>query len=432
MASLNEIPDRLNQESVRSLFQRMYSATETEILHQIKRYNSLATRYPGIFAATDDIRFFSTPGRIELAGNHTDHNNGCVLASAVNIDILSAAATTSDNIVTLYSDGVADPFIIDLARLKIDENEKGTTNALVRGIAAKFHSEGLKIGGIKAVLTSDVGIGSGLSSSAAFEVLIATIFNRFYNKGVLARLQLAQFGQFAENNFFGKPCGLMDQIACSLGGIVAIDFKKPQSPEVKRIRTDLLSGKTSILVADTGGTHTDLTDDYAHVGNEMRMVAAYFQKQSCRELSWPEFRRKIPELRKKTGDRAVLRAMHFFQENERVRQQMIALEKDDLTSFLNLMAESGTSSWKQVQNIFAAKCPENQGVALGLSMTEQFLQNIPQSACRVHGGGFAGTIIVFLPNEKVPDYQALMEPVFGPGCVQKLAVRNNGTLEVKL
>ncbi len=405
MAAINEIQNELNQESVRALFRKLYANDEAIVQQQIRRYANLTDRIPDLFSSADDIRFISTPGRTELGGNHTDHNNGCVLAAAVNIDAVAAVAKTDDMQAVLYSDAFAEPFIVDLQNLEFHREEKGTTHALIRGIAAILRMHGYEIGGFKAVMSSDVALGCGLSSSAVIELIVATILNRLYNHGILSRMQMASFGRFAENNYFGKPCGLMDQIACAFGGIVAIDFKKPANPEVKRVRTTFPPEQTSMLIVDTGEDHADLTGHYAAVPAEMFAVAQFFNKESGRELDWQSLQKYLPDLREKTGDRAVLRMLHFLQENERVSKQTQALECGEFATFFKLVNDSGDSSWRQLQNVSAGENPQKQSLALGLALTAQFLQNMANSACRVHGGGFAGTMQVFLPREHVSDYK---------------------------
>jgi galactokinase len=307
--------------------------------------------------------------------------------------------------------------------------ERGTTAALIRGIASRFRQRGYAVGGFRACVASDVPVGSGLSSSASIEVLIATILNKLYNGGRIEPKQIAVIGQHAENVYFGKPCGLMDQIVCAVGGIVSIDFNDPGSPLVEKIGFDFAAAGYSLLVVDTGGSHADLTEDYASIPREMRSVAAQFGRQVCREISEHELLSRLAELRGSVGDRAILRALHFLHENRRVDLQAEALRKNDMQGFLRLVGESGSSSFRWLQNCFTPRAATEQGIPLALALAEGFIRRY-EGACRVHGGGFAGTILVFLPRARVEEFRSLMESVFGSGCVKVLRVRPQGSMEI--
>ncbi len=418
----------LNSQKLRSIFSEIYCSCDDKVLaKKIKRIECLVDKYKQRFQE-NDLHFFSTPGRTEIGGNHTDHNHGRVLAGSVNLDSIAVAAITNSNTITLHSEGYPNPFCVNLNQLEKIPAEKETTSALIRGIAARFKQLGLNIGGFNACVTSDVLPGSGLSSSASIEVLIGTIFNYLFNAGQISPQEIAIIGQYAENEYFGKPCGLMDQTTCAVGGIVTIDFENPNKPVVKKVNFDFASQNYCLLVVNTGGNHADLTDDYASVPREMKSVAHEFGAEVCREIHYDDFINKIRALRPKVSDRAILRAFHFLGDNARVVEQVAALEKGDFLKFLSLVNDSGNSSFKWLQNIYTTKNIHEQGVSLALAITEKYISDIGEGACRVHGGGFAGTIQVFLPNETVSDYTKLIESVFGEGKSSALSIRPLGTL----
>ncbi len=405
----------------------LYGTDSTALSKQVRRYQTLVQEFQQRFQpSTFDL--FSAPGRTEIGGNHTDHHRGKVLAASINLDSIAAAAPIADQHITVYSQGYEEPFVIDLNDLEPRDLERWTTPALIRGIAARFQQLGYQVGGFKACITSEVMVGSGLSSSAAFEVLIGTILNNFYNENTVEALGLAQIGQYAENVYFGKPCGLMDQVACATGGIVAIDFANPQQPRIEKIEFDFAKANYCMLVVDTGGQHADLTEDYAAIPREMQAVARQFGKNFCREIGRDEILNNIPQLRAQVGDRAVLRALHFFDENERVDREIAALRAGDFFAFLRAVNASGHSSLCWLQNCFTPQKVTEQGVMLALALTENFLTARGEGACRVHGGGFAGTIQVFLPSESVADYTELMEGIFKRGSVQALSIRPVGPM----
>jgi len=412
-----------------ALFETMYGKKRAELNRQAERYALLVQKFEMRFGPAD-IHFFSTPGRTEIGGNHTDHNWGRVLAGSVNLDSVAAAAETDSATIQIYSDGFDGVFDVDLNRLERVDSERGTTAALIRGIAARFHQLGLNIGGFNAYVNSEVLQGSGLSSSASIEVLIGTILNFFYNDSAVTAEKIAMIGQFAENEYFSKPCGLMDQTACAVGGIVTIDFREPSRPDVKKVHFNFAAQQYSLVVVDTGGNHADLTDDYAAVPREMKSVATALGGAVCRDLDMARLLPNIRTLRETVGDRAILRAIHFLQDNDRVRQQVAALEQGDFHRFLELVKASGNSSFKWLQNIYTVKNVQEQGVTLALALTEQYLGEIAAGACRVHGGGFAGTIQVFLPDAAVAGYQQMMAGVFGADSVKVLSIRPIGTVHV--
>jgi len=412
-----------------SKFTEIYGKDPGILALQHKRYEELADFFARKFG-TGELNYFSTPGRTEIGGNHTDHNHGRVLAGSINLDSVALAAKTSTGTVTVHSMGYKTPFHVDLVDLGVNKSEEGTTTALIRGIAARLVELGYRIGGFNAVLTSDVLPGSGLSSSASIEVLIGTIFNALFNESKISPETLAIVGQYSENKYFGKPCGLMDQVACAMGGIITIDFKDPQSPVIKKVDFDFDAQNYNLIVVDTGGSHSDLTDDYASVPQEMKSVARSLGVSVCRDLSMDDLLKGMATLRSTTGDRPLLRAIHFIGENNRVVRQVNALMNNDFQRFLDLIRESGNSSYKRLQNIYSPKSTREMGVALALALTEDYLMQINAGACRVHGGGFAGTIQVFLPSDAVAAYVKLMEPVFGTGSVHALKIRSLGTLHL--
>lgn len=415
-----------------SLYRRiasLYTADESALARQRRRWLALLESHLER-SPRSEARLFSTPGRTEIGGNHTDHNRGRVLAAAVDLDSIAVAGKNDTNVITLRSREYAQPFTVSLEDLSPAENERGTTTSLIRGTAAGFEQKGYRVGGFDAVMASDVPVGSGLSSSASVEVLIGTILSALYNGGTVGPLEVAKIGQDAENRHFGKPCGLMDQIACAMGGIVAIDFKDPASPLVERVEFDFTAAGVALLVVDTGGTHADLTEDYASIPREMRAVAAQFGADVCREISPGQLFGAVRTLRGAVGDRAILRAMHFLEENDRVSVQLNALRRNDVEAFLRLVRESGLSSFRWLQNCTTVHTVREQGIALALALTERFLDEHGAGACRVHGGGFAGTILIFLPEGSVPSYRELMESAFRPGCVRKLRIRNLGSAEL--
>ncbi len=410
------------------IFSEIYcSQDHNNLAEKIKRFENLIEKFKQKFKE-NDLHYFSTPGRTEIGGNHTDHNHGRVLAGSVNLDSIAVAAKNNSNQVTIHSEGYPRPFIVNIDQLEKMKEEKETTSALIRGIAARLKQLGFQIGGFNACITSDVLPGSGLSSSASIEVLIGTIFNYLFNKGNISPQQIAIIGQYTENEYFGKPCGLMDQTTCAVGGIVTIDFINPKKPVVKKVKFDFASQNYSLLVVDTGGNHADLTDDYASIPREMKSVASELKAEVCREIQYDELIHKIKELRPKVGDRAILRAFHFLGDNARVEEQVKALEQGDFQKFLSLINDSGNSSFKWLQNIYTTTNVHEQGVSLALAITEKYISDIGEGACRVHGGGFAGTIQVFLPNPVVAEYIKLVESIFGESKAVVLNIRTHGTI----
>ncbi len=412
-----------------------------------ERLRSLILTMTAAFPETEaEIRVFSAPGRTELGGNHTDHNHGRVVAASIQLDALACVSPRSDGKVVFRSGGYPDA-AVDLTNLARRDEETGTTESLIRGIANEFSTRGVKIGGFTAVASNTVLSGSGLSSSAAIEVLMGTIFDGLYGTGKMGAVEVAIIGQRAENLYFGKPCGLMDQVACASGGAVAIDFEDPENPVVQAVPFDPAAAGWALCVVDTGGSHADLTADYASIPADMKAIAAELGVQVLRESSKEKVLSETVRLRKKFGDRAVLRALHFFEENDRAARMLevlqaaaAAAESNDgsgqaaaIDSFLTLVDQSGTSSWEWLQNVWTPKAPEEQGVALAQALTREFLKENYEGrgTCRVHGGGFAGTIQAYIPKEAMKEYVRWMGSVFGEKSVTPLRIRGVGATELR-
>lgn len=370
---------------------------------------------------------FSAPGRTEISGNHTDHQHGCVLAAAVNLETVARVTLRTDYVICVCSEGY-DPVEIRLDDLSIHETEINTTAALIRGVAAAFQQRGCTLGGFDAAVSSTVLPGSGLSSSAAFEVLIGTIVNELFFAGSLSAVEIAQIGQYAENVYFGKPCGLMDQTASSVGGMVFIDFCDPAQPIVEKLEFDFSAAGHALCIIDSGADHTDLTDEYAAIPGELKAVCQKFGREVLRDIPEAEFLAALPTLRGQVSDRAILRAVHFYQENARVLRQVAALRRGDFDSFLALVKESGQSSYMYLQNVTPAGCVAHQEVAVSLALCDVLLGG--RGAFRVHGGGFAGTVQAFVPHDMLPSFQAGIEAVLGQGSCHVLSIRQEGGIRV--
>ena len=403
----------------------IYGQRGCMLVAQTTRYTCLIKRHEELVNAEGCLYMISAPGRTEIGGNHTDHNNGKVLTAAVNLDTLAAVTPRQDMVVSVHSEGF-EPVCLSLEDLSMHPEEINTTAALIRGVAAKFVSDGRKVGGFNAVVTSNVRGGSGLSSSAAFEVLICAIFDELYNPdNRLDAKRRAQISQFAENEYFGKPSGLMDQMASSVGGLSYIDFKE-DNPVVQPMAYDFAAKGYAMVVVNTGGSHDDLTPSYASIPTEMRAVAACFGEKNLRRVLPEQFMQSIGTVREKLkgqhADRAILRASHFFNENRRVCEEMSALKNDDLPEFLRLVIESGRSSFNYLQNVYPSA--EREELALALMLAESILGDC--GAWRVHGGGFAGTTLNFVPQKKLDAFLKEMESVFGAHCCNVLDIRPVG------
>jgi galactokinase len=408
----------------------LYGNQASRLEVEKKRYLDLLGKFTATYPGQKDVFFFSSPGRTEVGGNHTDHNGGRVLAATVDLDIIAVAARRADLVIQVASEGYQ-PEMIVLDDLSVLEKEKFTSAALIRGVCAGMKESGFSIGGFDAVIISRVPKGSGLSSSAAYEVLIATILDYFYNQARMDAVLKAQICQYAENQYFGKPCGLMDQTTCAVGGFVTIDFQDFSHPLVKKVNFDFSLWGYSLVIIDTGGSHADLNEDYAAIKNEMQSIARFFGGKVLREFSLERVLQNLPALREQVGDRAILRTMHFYQDDQRVVEQVNALEANDMSRFLQLVNESGASSWKLLQNCYTPADIRVQSITLGLALSQVLLQG-SQAACRVHGGGFAGTIQVFAPKHLLENYLQQMRSVFGSQACQALQIRPVGATVVNL
>lgn len=412
---------------VRRKLTEIYPAEQQQA--QIQRYRTAEMGFAEHFGELGEHRFFSAPGRTEICGNHTDHNNGKVLAASVNLDIIAVVEPTDDNCVTIKSMGFPEDKI-DLSDLAPREEEKNTSAALIRGVLKGFAKNGHIIGGFRAYTSSSVMVGSGLSSSAAFEVLVGTIISHMFNNGEITPVKVAQIAQFAENEYFGKASGLMDQVASSVGGFVAIDFKDNDIPVIEPIKCDLAAYGHALCIVDAKGDHADLTEEYSTIPREMKAVAGFFDCKTLRSLSLPDIMLNINVLRDQFGDRAVLRAIHFFHENERVEKLVHALKNEQFENFLMSVRESGDSSYKYLQNVYSNNDIKHQCLSIALEAAESTLHR--KGACRVHGGGFAGTIQAFVPFDSLKQFRMNMERVFGNGSCHVLSIRGVGGCEVLL
>lgn len=399
---------------------------------QRERYATLTENFKSYFSVEGDdgIEYFSAPGRTEIGGNHTDHQHGRVLAAAVNLDIIAAAKKRDDSMIRLKSHEYTKFDEIDISVLEPKSMEREKSASLIRGIAARVSELGYKVGGFDCYTTSNVLKGSGLSSSAAFEVLVVTVLNHFYNDDKIDPVTVAQIAQYAENVYFGKPSGLMDQTASSVGGFTAIDFNDPKKPVLEKIEFNLSDYGHKLCIVDTRGSHADLTNEYAAVPVEMKSVAEFFGKSVLREVDEIEFYKSIPALREKLGDRAVLRAIHFFDENRRAKEEADKLKEKDFDAFRALVKDSGNSSLMKLQNVFASSDPAHQGLTLALALTGRLLKD--RGAYRVHGGGFAGTIQAYVPDDLLDEYKTMIESVFGEGTCYVLNIRTSGGTKITL
>lgn len=407
---------------------RLYGCSEAEAPVFAARYEKVLCDLQGAFGPHETGALFSAPGRTELGGNHTDHQRGCVLAGSVNMDILAAVAPNDLRQIRLKSEGY-DPIIVDIVDLQKRMEEENTSAAIVRGTCKAFEDLGAKLTGLDIAMISNVPKGSGVSSSAAFEVLLCTILNElFLGENKADAVKIAQIGQWVENVYFGKPCGLMDQMACSVGGAVAIDFADPAHPIVEQIDFDLHKFGHALCIIDSGADHADLTDEYAAIPGECKAVAKLCGKEVLREVEFDLFLQNMAECRKELGDRAVLRALHFFRENARVPHQVKAIREGDFDAFLALEKESCHSSWEYLQNITPAGYQEQQAVAVTIALAREILGN--RGAVRVHGGGFAGTVQAFVPLDLVDTFKARMEKVLGQGTCNVMIIRPVGGIRM--
>lgn len=422
-----ELKQALAGTTLDSRFCEIYGSAALET--QKARYLHAVEEFEKLYGADREAALYSVAGRSELSGNHTDHNHGCVIAASIDLDIIAVASPSAGSVIRVKSEGFPED-VVDFGVYNAPNPARyEKSDSLIAGMVAGFRKGGLAVGGFDAYTTSNVLKGSGISSSAAFEDMIGNILNYVYNDGKVSNVEIAKLAQYAENRFFGKPCGLMDQMACAVGGIIAIDFRDPSAPVIEQTDFDLSAAGYNLCIVNTGGNHADLTGDYASVPAEMKSVAAYFGKEVLRDTDENAVLAAIPALREKVGDRAILRALHFFAENRRVAAQKAALKAGDLDTFLANVIASGRSSFCYLQNVYTTKNVSEQGLSLALCLAERVLSG-KRAAWRVHGGGFAGTIQAFVPTEDVAEFRAVMDAAFGEGRCMVLRVRPEGALRV--
>ena len=425
MKKTSELKEALKKGDYKDLLSDIY-VDESKIKYQTERYIKAIEKFEKLYGE-GEAAIYSAPGRSEVGGNHTDHQHGEILAASINLDAIAITRKTDDNMIHLIS-GTYKEIVIDVSNLSYNESEKETTKALIKGVLKGAKDHGFNVGGFKAYITSDVLSGSGLSSSATFETLIGTVVSGLYNHAEIPAVTIAQTGRYAENVYFGKPSGLMDQMACAIGGMVYIDFENEEKPQVEKIDADFEKAGLTLCIVDTKGSHAGLTHEYAQIPVEMKQIAAHFGKNVLREVEEKDFYAELPVLCKESGDRAVLRAIHFFAEDERVVKEVNALRAGDWNRFLKLVKESGDSSYKYLQNVYVSHDTVSEPVAIALAVSERALAD--KGVCRVHGGGFAGTIQAFVKEAAVLDYKNAMEAVFGADSCHVLKIRRYGGIRV--
>ena len=421
---VNELINALNNGAIEK-YADLYADVEATKTRIIDAINAFAQSYGN----EREVMVFSVPGRSEIIGNHTDHNNGKVMAGAINRDIIAVVAKNDDGVIRFRSEGFFEDKI-NLSLVSSSDNfKKFTSRALVAGMAQAFVNAGHAIGGYDAYSCTEVLKGSGLSSSAAFEVMVGNILNHLYNGGNVDNKEIAKYAQYSENVYFGKPCGLMDQMACAVGGFVYIDFEDNKNPEVESVNLSLKEKGYSLCIVNTGGSHANLNDDYASVPAEMKSVAKLLGQEVLRGISEEKIVASAKEIREKLGDRALLRALHFLRENDRVEEARDALKREDLSRFFEIILKSGRSSFQYLQNVYTNQKVDEQGLSLALALTDGALSG-KDCAFRVHGGGFAGTIQAFVKNEYLDEYMVLMNSVFGEGAAMPLNIRPMGAVRL--
>ena len=426
MKSAEKLKKDISNGLYNSILEKIYCKKDFKKIHE--RYIDLINGFCANFGSNRELSLFSAPGRTEIGGNHTDHQRGCVLAASVNLDVIAAVSLNNENTIRLQSEGY--PLdIINLDKLEPEMSEYNQAKALIKGVVAKFKELGYDIKGFDAYTSSNVLKGSGLSSSAAFEVLIGNILNELFANNSVSDIEIAKIGQYAENVYFGKPCGLMDQMASSVGGVVSIDFKDSEKPLIKKIEYDFSKSGYALCIIDSGADHADLTDEYAAIPYEMKKVAQVFGKDVLREVDEKLFMENIAKVREKCGDRAILRAMHFYADNNRAILEAEALKKGDFKKFLEIVTESGKSSYMYLQNVSVCGSSTHQAVGLVLALCDKFLEN--KGAYRVHGGGFAGTVQAFVPLNMVTEFKTKIEKAIGKDCCHILSIRPVGGIRIE-
>ena len=392
----------------------------------LKRYESVLKGFLKEFGEKD-VKLFSSPGRTEISGNHTDHNNGKVLGGSINLDCVAVAAKNDSDFVNIISESFSQKFRVNIKDIEPGTDKIGTIE-LLKGILAGFEQRGASIGGFDAYITSNVISSAGVSSSAAFETLICQIINSVFNEGKLSKTDYAYIGKYAENNYWDKASGLLDQMCCAYGGLISIDFANPDSPKVEEMDFDFAGAKHDLIIVQTGRGHADLSADYSSIPAEMKKVAEFFGKSTLSEVNEDEFYNNLSKIRSFAGDRAVLRSIHFFDENKRVDNEIKALKSNDFDSFLKNITDSGNSSWKYLQNVYTNAAPNEQGITVALALSERFLKEKNVGATRVHGGGFAGVIMAMVPENYSDEYVLYMDKFFGKGSSYKMKIRPYGSI----
>ncbi|MGN0591934.1 MAG: galactokinase [Ruminococcus sp.] len=425
---INDFMKQLESGCFDSILQMLYGSESSILCTQKKRYADAVLEFQKLYPARTEIHIYSAPGRTEIGGNHTDHQHGCILAAAVDLDVIAIVGFHNEKVIRVKSAGYPADFV-DLSDLSVHSDEAGSA-AMIRGIAAKFTEMGVEIGGFDAYTTSNVLSGSGISSSAAFEVLIGTLIDQYYQNGKAGAVEIAKIGQYAENVYFGKKSGLMDQMVSSVGGFVFIDFQDTDNPLIQSDQFDFEKAGYCLCITDTKGSHADLTPDYVSVPMEMESVAACFGKKYLREVDADAFYKEIPYLREKCSDRAILRSAHFFEENQRAILEKQALTSGNMEAFFALVRSSGDSSANLLQNLYSCAKPTEQAIPLGIMMSKRILGD--KGAVRVHGGGFAGTIQAFVPLERMDVYCNAMNQLFGADSCHVLRIRPVGGFEITL
>ena len=422
---VNETIQMMESEGAKTLLAKLYG--EDAVAGNVARYQELLKGYEKAFGDSGDVLLFSSPGRTEISGNHTDHNHGKVLAGSINLDCVGVAAKNSSSHVHIVSETYNQDFTIDLNHLEPSEKKAGTVD-LVKGLLKGFEESGYSVGGFNAYITSNVISAAGVSSSASFEMLLCSMLNTFFNEGRMDTVAYAHIGKYSENNYWDKASGLLDQMACAVGGLITIDFVEPSAPAVEKIDFDFGSQNHSLIIVQTGKGHADLSADYSSVPIEMKKVAQFFGKEVLSQVTEEEVIGNLSEVRRFAGDRSVLRALHFFEENKRVEAEVSALKENRFGDFLANITASGNSSWKWLQNCFTNSNYQEQGITVTLALTELFIAEKQKGACRVHGGGFAGVVMAMLPNELVDEYIGYIEGCTGKGSAFRMGIRPYGAI----
>ena len=414
----------LESEGAKKLMEELYG--KAGAAENVERYRDMIEKFKKTFG-DKDILMFSSPGRTEISGNHTDHNHGKVLAGSINLDCVGIAARNNSSKVNVVSETFNQKFTIDLNNLAPSDKKAGTID-LVKGLLKGFVESGYEIGGFDAYITSNVISSAGVSSSASFEMLLCSMINKFFNEDRMNTVAYAHIGKYAENVYWDKASGLLDQMACAVGGLITIDFLEPSVPVVEKIDFDFASRDHSLIIVQTGKGHADLSEDYSSVPNEMKKVAEYFGKEVCAEITEEQVIENLAAVRAYAGDRSVMRALHFFEENKRVEAEVAALKEGRFEDFLMNITASGNSSWKWLQNCYTNSSFQEQGISVALALTELFIAKKQKGACRIHGGGFAGVIMAMLPNEIVEEYITYIEKALGEGSAYRMSIRPYGAV----